>query len=336
MNELVSLIITTYKGSKQLSRAINSVIKQTYKNIEIIVVDDNHPDSEERKKTQKILENYNLSNIKYIKHKQNLNGATARNTGLKYSKGKYISFLDDDDVLFPDRIRKCVDKIKDTSYHGVYCSVALTNEDSIMGIVNANRIINIKDLLLNEMSIGTGSNIFLKAEVFKTIKGFDERFKRHQDIEFMIRVLNEYKIININEVLIIKATNGIVNIPNYTDFIANKSLFFNKYRNEINKLEVTEKINFYNYHYDKLFHSALNSKSMDNINQVIELITSYRKLNAKEYIMILMLKIGFYKSKLYNYLIKIIIKYKNSNKNYVKNIDEYTKKFIIDNISNHS
>ncbi|MDZ7672413.1 MAG: glycosyltransferase family A protein [Halanaerobiales bacterium] len=71
-----------------MENAINSVVNQTYKNIEIIVVDDNDSESNYRKKTEKIMLKYkNNYNIKYIKHLENKNGAVARNTGLKFSQG---------------------------------------------------------------------------------------------------------------------------------------------------------------------------------------------------------------------------------------------------------
>ena len=104
MYDLVSVIITTYGGSKTLKRAINSILAQTYKNIEIIIVDDNDPNSLERKHTENIISNFDACTIKYIKHSKNLNGAVARNTGINASNGKYICFLDDDYFYLPNRV----------------------------------------------------------------------------------------------------------------------------------------------------------------------------------------------------------------------------------------
>ena len=94
----VSVIITTYKRADMLSRAINSVLNQTYKNIEVIVVDDNGNGSEYRLKTEIIMNKYSqIDNLKYIKHKENKNGSAARNTGIREATGDIICFLDDDD-----------------------------------------------------------------------------------------------------------------------------------------------------------------------------------------------------------------------------------------------
>lgn len=85
-DKLVSVIIPTYKRSDCLPNAIKSVLNQTYKDIEIIVVDDNDPESEYRKNTEKVMEGFSqYSNVIYIKHDINRNGSVARNTGFKDS-----------------------------------------------------------------------------------------------------------------------------------------------------------------------------------------------------------------------------------------------------------
>ena len=105
MNEpLVTVIITTYKRPDKIERAIDSVINQTYPNIELIVVDDNIKDTQERKETEKIVERY--SNIRYIKNEKNLGGALSRNVGIKEANGEFISFLDDDDKYKPTKIEE--------------------------------------------------------------------------------------------------------------------------------------------------------------------------------------------------------------------------------------
>ena len=77
---LVSVIIATYRRPENLNNAINSVLNQTYPNIELIVVDDNDNNSEYRVSTEKIIDKFSENTkLKYIKHKKNSNGAVARN-----------------------------------------------------------------------------------------------------------------------------------------------------------------------------------------------------------------------------------------------------------------
>ena len=99
----ISVIITTYGGSKKIRRAIKSVQHQGFKDYEIIVVDDNDPGSDSRTITESILEEFvNSNSIIYIKHDKNLNGSAARNTGISMAKGAIIGFLDDDDEWHED------------------------------------------------------------------------------------------------------------------------------------------------------------------------------------------------------------------------------------------
>ncbi len=109
MNKLVSVVIPTYKRSSMLIRTIESVLNQSYDNIEIIVVDDNNDDNYRKDTENKLIKYISNPKIKYIKHERNLGGCEARNTGLKEAKGEYICFLDDDDIIYKDKIEKQVE-----------------------------------------------------------------------------------------------------------------------------------------------------------------------------------------------------------------------------------
>lgn len=120
----VSVIIPTYKRPENLIRAINSVLLQSYKNIEIIVIDDNNEGDEYRLETEELMKQFEYDNrVIYLKHKINKNGAAARNKGIKYVKSKYVAFLDDDDEFKIEKIRKQVEKLKSCrgKFHACYC-----------------------------------------------------------------------------------------------------------------------------------------------------------------------------------------------------------------------
>lgn len=141
MGELVSVIIPSFKSDESLIIAINSVLNQTYQDIEVIVVDDNNPYSDARKITEKNMNRYMLDErVKYVKHEKNKNGAAARNTGIRLAQGEYLTFLDDDDVFMPLRIQKCVDELStDTNYSAVYSDVELYEAGKEIGIVVAQK-----------------------------------------------------------------------------------------------------------------------------------------------------------------------------------------------------
>lgn len=127
---LISVIITTFKRKKEFLRALESVFNQTYKNIEIIVVDDNAITKEYRKWIQQHLQVYD--NIKLILNETNLGGALSRNQGIKASRGEIISFLDDDDIYLPNKIELQYKSFIENNSNNVgliYCfTMGVTNE----------------------------------------------------------------------------------------------------------------------------------------------------------------------------------------------------------------
>ena len=107
MSELVSVITPIYNSEKYISKTINSVINQSYKNLEIILVDDGSTD-----KTYEILKKYSKMD-KRIKlfHQKNKGAPLARNKGLEKSTGRYIVFVDSDDILEKDAIEKYMENV---------------------------------------------------------------------------------------------------------------------------------------------------------------------------------------------------------------------------------
>lgn len=123
MRELVSVVITTYERTVTLKRAIESVLNQTYDNIEIIVVDDNKR-SMIREKVKEIVYSFERKNIRLICNIQNLGGALSRNVGIEAAKGEYIAFLDDDDEYVSEKLEKqiyCFSNSKIENLALVYC-----------------------------------------------------------------------------------------------------------------------------------------------------------------------------------------------------------------------
>ena len=107
MQQLVSIIIPTYNGADKICAAVDSVLNQTYENIEVIVVDDNGEGTENQRLTAKAMEKYRDNpKVQYLVHKVNKNGSAARNTGIRASKGEFLGFLDDDDLFLPEKTQK--------------------------------------------------------------------------------------------------------------------------------------------------------------------------------------------------------------------------------------
>ena len=107
MDKLVSIVIPTHKREVEcLANAVNSVLNQTYKNTEIIIVDDSPSDYEKRAEVKAYAESIAHDKVIYLQNEKNLGGSLTRNRGIDASTGDYISFLDDDDEYTPDKIEK--------------------------------------------------------------------------------------------------------------------------------------------------------------------------------------------------------------------------------------
>ncbi len=187
----VSIIIPTYKNNGSLIFAIESVRNQEYENSEIIVVDDNEPNTLHRRKTEKMMERYALMhNVCYIKHEKNLNGSAARNTGFRSATGKYICLLDDDDIFLPMKIHLQVEFLeKNECFQAVYC---WRYQHGIL--VTSDREGDLTEDLLSLTFTPFTSSLMLRYESYKNINGFNESYKRHQDYEFMLRFFEKYRI----------------------------------------------------------------------------------------------------------------------------------------------
>lgn len=203
---MVTVIITTYGGDPRLSRAIKSVLNQSYNDIQLIVVDDNNPGTKGRIATEEQMIAFECEErVEYIKHEKNKNAAVARNTGINVAKGKYLCFLDDDDYFLKEHIKLSVECCEENkNCVGIACNVAIITAGMLSDIYVADKDAMRLDRILKTHNIGTGSNLFLKADTVRCIHGFDEEFIRNQDIEFIIRILKHGTILCQNRTSIVK------------------------------------------------------------------------------------------------------------------------------------
>jgi glycosyltransferase involved in cell wall biosynthesis len=263
---LVSVIIPTYKRNDMLDRAIISVLNQTYKNIEVIVVDDNNNDSVYREKTEEIMQKYsNNSNVIYIKHAENKNGAAARNTGIANSQGDYIAFLDDDDEFCEDKILLQVDRLSklDDSWGGIYCACQLyTDGIEIRKLMNFTEGNICKELLLMDNSIYAGSTFLVRRKVIEELEGFDESFTRHQDWELLVRFFRKYKIAYVNEILVKIHTDSDINrITNAENMEKLELKYLDTFINDISQFSIEiQNLIFKNHYYPIIMAYISNRK----------------------------------------------------------------------------
>lgn len=192
MKPLVSVIIPTYGRPKLLTRAINSVLNQSYSNLEIIVVDDNNEGSSERSETELALNDYlEEKKIRYVKMDKNGGGALARNKGAEVSTGKLICFLDDDDEFLPNKVELQVNKYIESNNQ---LSVVGGHANILDGEGNLKRIEKNEvsgDVFKTQlcMNICTTSIAMINKEVFMKAGGFSN-VPSSQEHTLFIKIFN--------------------------------------------------------------------------------------------------------------------------------------------------
>lgn len=230
----VSVIIPTYGGSKSLSDSIFSVLGQTYPDFEIIVVDDNNPDTEARKNTESVMSNFsNETRVKYIQHDHNRNGSAARNTGFRNSMGDYICLLDDDDVFLPRKIEKQVAFLEmHPEYGACYCWRKKGNKE-----IHGSYTGDLSQQLLEQSFTPTTCALMIRRTCYEALNGFDESYRRHQDYEFLLRFFKIYQIGVVEEVLVEIRGNEVYNQLKGKKLYEMKTRFFSQFGKDIDRID---------------------------------------------------------------------------------------------------
>ena len=261
---LVSVIIPTYKRPTMLGRAIESVLNQTYDNIEIAVIDDNNTGDEFREETIEFMQQYKDNpKVIYIQHEYNQNGSAARNTGISQTQGEYIAFLDDDDCYLPSKIAAQVAILSQQTENcgGVYSNYVKRYKNKIYKISSYKEDNNSSyDLLSGKVDLAAGSTLLLRRSVIDDIGFFDTSFARHQDWEFLIRVFRKYFLAISPEIGVVISADDRINRPNTNKLIEVKLKLFEMFKPDIEKMDHLHQVHIYEYQNFELICSALREK----------------------------------------------------------------------------
>lgn len=191
---LVSVIIPTYGRAELLSRAIDSVLEQTYQNLEIIVINDNHLNSEHYQPTVMIMKKYeNNPKVKFVSDGRNVGGSLARNKGIDASLGEYISFLDDDDYYYSNKLAEQISLLLSSNADVCLCNMDILKNNNISKDKRSYaKASSIQEFLI-EGNCFTPM-IFCKKNILIEINGF-EKSPRFQDHILLLKILKaNYKI----------------------------------------------------------------------------------------------------------------------------------------------
>lgn len=208
MEDLVSVIIPAYNHEKYISDCINSVINQTYKNLEIFIGDDCSTDN-----TPKEIKKIKDKRIKYFFSKKNRGVVETINDLLKKCHGKYIAFIGSDDVWYPEKIKKQVQILKENPKLGaVFTEVDIIDENGVLYQGNENfdsnifRAQNVSKAERLKMFYMYGNHLchpssMITKEVLDNIGFYNKAYRQMHDYEYWIRVVNRYGIYIINKKL---------------------------------------------------------------------------------------------------------------------------------------
>ncbi len=228
-NELISVIIPSYNRAHIISKSIESVLGQTYKNIELIVVDDGSSDN-----TEKELKKIADDRFKYVMLEKNSGMCAARNAGTNVAKGSYIAIHDSDDIWDLEKLEKQYEHMKITDSDLSFCKMRRINMEGKEQIV-PNEDIEIGDGLYHQLLKGNfiaSITIMMKRELANKVE-FDPEVRRFTDWDFVLRVVKaDYKISYLPEIL---ATSYIQNDSSAVTQNKYKSIEFiyKRYKDEI-------------------------------------------------------------------------------------------------------
>ncbi len=188
----VSIVLPTYNGSRYLRQSIDSCLKQTHKNIELIIVDDGSTDN-----TPKIIQSYKDARIKYIKHEKNRGTPNALNTGFAYSTGEYLTWISDDNLYKEKAIEKMLFFLKEKEIEFVYCDFYLFENDDIL----KRSIMRLPDIPSLEKQDNVGPCFLYSRKVKEAVGDYNPDFFFIEDYDYWIRVSKKFPMGHLNEPL---------------------------------------------------------------------------------------------------------------------------------------
>ena len=198
-----SVIITTFNDAGYLKRSIPSVVNQTSKPKEIIIIDDGSSDNQAKEIVDSFNNHTDISII--LKKKKNGGPSSARNVGIKLAKGEFILFLDADDELLENSLewREKILESLDQNYASIYCS-------KIKLIDNKRKIkekIFETDGKLNVCLVGRNNGIpgqithhLFRRDIVNEVNGYNESLKFNEDFEFLLRIAKKGLFFGVNRV----------------------------------------------------------------------------------------------------------------------------------------
>lgn len=192
----VTVVIPTYNRADFLAEAVDSVLNQTWKDLEILVVDDGSTD-----RTREVMARYG-KRLKYF-YKKNEGPSSARNVGIREAMGTYVAFLDSDDVWDPEKLSIQMEFMRKHPEIKLVCtdSCEIDSSESREGKLKRDLMGSLFSLLYSNSFIRT-STVLMNKACFQEVGYFDERYQSAEDYDVWLRVARRYPIAYLSRPLV--------------------------------------------------------------------------------------------------------------------------------------
>lgn len=220
----VSIIVPTFEQNELFVRCIQSLLSQSYKNFEIIVVDDNI-----NKDYSDFIKDYTSSlkntNITYVRNKENLGSSESRNVGVSLAKNEFVSFLDDDDFYLPNKIEFQLKSIIETNSLYSVCNVTLMHPNGLKDIRNRNFLRSEGNLLSKHLKfhITATSTFMFNKDFFNQIGGFPKTDLGDEFILMLNAIQVSDKFSHCDFMGVVADVNGEVGLSSYQNKITSEN-----------------------------------------------------------------------------------------------------------------
>lgn len=195
-NTKITVLMPVYNGEQYLREAIESILNQTYKEFEFLIINDGSTDS-----SRNIILSYKDNRIRLINNEKNIGLTKSLNKGIKLANGEFIARMDADDISLPERLRKQLDYMKQNPRVG-FCGTWYKNFNNINRIVKTpQKLENIRVSLFFKNSLGHSTVMIRKEHLLVNGLYYDESMEKAQDYSLWVRLSEYTECYNLPEVL---------------------------------------------------------------------------------------------------------------------------------------
>ena len=260
----VSCVIPSYKRADTVTRAVDSVLAQTYPDMEVCVVDDNEPGDEWSLRLHQLLERYRGdARVRCIQQEKHVNGAVARNAGIRAAHGEFIAFLDDDDEWLPEKTSRQMEAFFE---HPSTDAVTTLWTRYVRGkAVMRCPVYSTDDfqykVLAREISVFS-STVLIKKSAIDRFGGFDESLIRHQDLQFLVQAAQHASFEVVPDYLVKLHADSSANQLDVSRFAKAKAAFFQSVAAELAQYPPARRRRIENAHRFEILLFALRAKKL--------------------------------------------------------------------------